>query len=60
MTNLKIKTDEGLLQKLAEAAKRKLTDKEIEKQRISIIFAGLPHESAMSKIDIEKVLKKAS
>ncbi len=60
MTNLSLKTDTKLLERLAKAAKRKLTADEVEKQRISFIFSGMPKDSGMSKIDIEKVLKKAS
>lgn len=60
MTEVNIKTNEALLKRLEEAAKRKLTKEEIEKQRISFIYSGMPKESGMSKVDIEKALKKVS
>ena len=55
-----IKSDEKLLKSLEEAAKRQLSDAEREQQRISFIYAGMPKDSSMSKIDIARILKKAS
>lgn len=60
MSEISMKTDETLLKQLIEAAKKKLTKEEVELQRISIIFSGMPKESEMSKVDIEKALKIAS
>jgi hypothetical protein len=60
MKKVTLKTDESLIKRLTEAAKIKLTKEEIEKQRVSIIFSGMPKESAMSKVDIERALQKAS
>lgn len=60
MAKFSVKTDEKLLEQIAKAAKRKLTPEEIEQQRLSFIYAGLPKDSPMSKVEIEKVLKKAS
>lgn len=60
MPEVTIKTDEKLLKRLEEAAKRKLTEREIEKQRISFIYSGMPKENGMSKIEIARALKKVS
>lgn len=60
MINLKVKTDEKLLKRLEEAAKRKMTKEEKMKQRISFIYAGMSHDSSISKQRIEEILNKAS
>ena len=60
MSDAKMKTDAALIERLEKAAKRKLTKKEIEAQRLSFIYSGMPHESSMSKIKIKRVLKQAS
>lgn len=59
MAVLTTKTDKSLLNRLAESAKRGLTASEIQQQRISFIYAGMPVDSDMSKVDIEKSLAKA-
>ena len=60
MVEVKFRTNEALLERLKAAAKRKRTDEEIEKQRISIIYSGMSEESGMTKADIERVLKRVS
>ncbi|WP_346892931.1 hypothetical protein [uncultured Roseibium sp.] len=59
MATLTIRTDDGLLKKLMESAKEKLTKEEFQKQRVSIVFAGMPKDSGMTKIEIEKVLAES-
>lgn len=59
MAEVKIQTNKELLEKLEALAKRGITKEEIEKQRVSFIFAGMPKSSAMSKLDIERELKRA-
>ncbi|MEE4014245.1 hypothetical protein V1T76_19420 [Roseibium sp. FZY0029] len=59
MAMLSIKTDDGLLQKLSESAQKKLTKEQIKKQRVSIVFAGMPKNSGMTKVEIEKVLAES-
>ena len=59
VAKLEIQTDQDLLKKLEELAKRGLTKEEAEKQRISFIYSGMPNNSGMSKIQIEKSLKRA-
>lgn len=58
MTVLTLKTDEGLLDRLASSAKKGLTKAEVESQRVSFIFAGLPEESGMTKMEIQETLSK--
>lgn len=60
MTDRTIETDEGLLRRLNQAAKRKMTEEEIKEQRVSFIFAGMPKESSMSKVQIKETLSRAS
>ena len=60
MAELKIKTDANLLKRLGEAAQSTLSKEEVKKQRLSFIYAGMPKESGMSKVQIEKTLSKAS
>ena len=60
MARLTITTNDGLLERLSQSAKRKLTKNEIDKQRISFIYAGMPKLSDMSKAEIEDTLSKAS
>ena len=60
MKEVIIKTDPALLDELKDAAKRTLTDEERRKQRVSFIYSGLPKHSSMSKVDIERALKRVS
>ncbi len=55
-----LKSNKELLKKIGKAAKRKISEKEKQQQRISFIYAGVSRHSDISKIDIEKSLKKAS
>lgn len=59
MGKLTIETDKALLKKLSKLAEQGLSEKEIEKQRVSFIFAGMPKNSGMSKLEIKKALKSA-
>jgi len=59
MAELEVRTSKKLLEKLEALAKRGLTAKEIHEQRVSFIYAGMPKNSGMSKIDIERELNKA-
>lgn len=60
MVQVKYRTDSELVKRLEAAAKRKRTQEEIEKQRVSFIYSGMGKKSGMSKADIEKAIKKAS
>lgn len=60
MDDQRVEKKQRLLDRLAKAGGKKLTKDEIDKQRISMIYAGLSHESGMSKEDIKKVLEEAS
>lgn len=59
MAELNIKTNQELIAKLEELAKRGLTPEEVEAQRLSFIFSGMPNNSGMSKLDIKRELKRA-
>ena len=59
MAKLTIQTNRDLLDKLTKLAERGLSEEEIEKQRVSFIFAGMPKNSGMSKLEIKKALKSA-
>ena len=60
MTAQNIRTDEKLLARLQEAAKRDKTPEEVERQRLSLIYSGLPKDSSLTKIQIRQLLNKAS
>jgi hypothetical protein len=53
-TNLK--TDAGLLEQLAWAAKRHITRDELHAQRVSFIYGNLPEGSTITRQHIEEVL----
>jgi len=59
MAQIDIHTDDKLLKKLNASVKRGITSEEIEKQRISFIYSGMPEKSKLSKLEIEKALKTA-
>lgn len=54
MRTANVSTDKKLLEALNRAAKRTLSKEEIESQRISFIWAGLPKKTAVTKADIKK------
>lgn len=51
-----LKTDSGLLERLALAAKRTITRRELHEQRVSFIVGGLPKDSTVTREHIEAVL----
>ena len=53
-----LKTKAELLKLLSDASKRKPTSEEIEKQRISFIFANLSKDSTVTRDQIEEVLRE--
>ena len=52
--------DPSLIARLKAAAERELTVAERQAQRVSHIMAGLPAESSLTRIDVEKVLERAN
>jgi len=52
-----LQTDPALLKLLKEAAKRKITEEEKRKQRISFIMSGISRGSSVTRRDVEKALK---
>ena len=57
MTELQVKTDAGLWQRLSDSAKRDFGEGEAEEQRVSFIYSGLSKKSALTKAEIKKTLK---
>ena len=53
-----IRTDAKLLARLRKAASVAMTSDQLRRQRISFIHGNLPHESTMSRDEIEKALDK--
>lgn len=53
-----IRTDEALLARLRRAANVDMTGDQLRAQRISFIHGNLPHESTMSRDEIERTLEK--
>lgn len=51
-----LKTDSGLLERLALAAKQTITREELHEQRVSFIMGGLPEASTVTREHIERVL----
>jgi len=49
-------TEPGLLERLAEAAKRTITRDEMHEQRISFIYGNLSEDSTITREQIERVL----
>jgi hypothetical protein len=53
-----IRTDAALLARLRRAASMAMTGDQLRAQRISFIHGNMPHESTMSRDEIEKALDK--
>ncbi|MEM9086048.1 MAG: hypothetical protein AAGB23_09015 [Pseudomonadota bacterium] len=51
-------TDVNLLQRLAEAAKRKVSAHERRQQRLSFVYGNLPKNSDMTKSDVARALRQ--
>lgn len=58
MPTVKIKTDETLLRRLHDAARRVLTKNELHRQRVSFIYGNLPEQSTITRNQIEEALAK--
>ena len=57
MRTANISTDAKLLELLKKSAKKKLSEQEIESQRLSFILSGLPKKSEMTKAEIKKAIR---
>jgi hypothetical protein len=55
-TMIELKTQESLLRALKQAAARRLTAEELEKQRVSFIVGSLKESSAVTRARIREVL----
>lgn len=53
-----IKTDAGLLKRLAASTKKKASKARLHKQRVSFIYGALPSDSTITRDQIESVLAK--
>jgi hypothetical protein len=53
-----LKTDSGLLERLALAATRQISRDELHEQRVSFIYGNLPEGSTITREHIEEVLAK--
>jgi hypothetical protein len=53
-----LKTDPGLLERLAMAASRSITRSELHEQRISFIIGNLPKDSTITRDQIVSVLNR--
>lgn len=53
-----IQTDAALLARLRKAASMSMTSDQLRRQRISFIHGNMPHESTMSRDEIEQALDK--
>jgi hypothetical protein len=51
-----IKTDDGLLRALSEAAKRKPNQEQAHRQRVSYIMSSLGRNSGVTREKVERVL----
>lgn len=53
-----IATSQELLDRLSAAAKRNLSGAEIHKQRVSFVMSAVDDDSAITKDQVERVLKE--
>ena len=53
-----IRTDEAFLARLRKAAATAMTGDQLRAQRISFIHGSMPHESTLSRDEIEQALDK--
>ena len=56
MRKIELSTNEKLLEKLIKAVEKGISDKDIESQRISIIYSGLPKNSVLTKEQIKRAV----
>ena len=53
-----IRTDAALLARLQRAASAPMTSDQLRRQRLSYIHGNMPHESTMSRDEIEQALQQ--
>jgi len=51
-----VKTDQELLKNIEDAVKKGISKTDIENQRISIIYAGMPKDSEITKDEIRRAV----
>jgi len=52
------KTDQGLLERLKEAATRTVSSREIREQRVSFVYGNLPKGVTMTREEVRKSLER--
>ena len=52
------KTDQRLIDRLERAARHSMTADEIRQQRVSFVYGNLPHDSTMTKSQVERALAR--
>ncbi len=57
MQKIDLTTDKKLLNKINKAMKKGISKTDIENQRISIIFAGMPKDSEITKEQIKALVR---
>ena len=55
---IQIKTDQELIRRLEEAARKSVSIKELYEQRMSFILGNLPKDSTVTREQIERVLNR--
>jgi len=51
------KTDETLLKRLRESARKPLTKAQIAEQRISWVYGNLPNDSTLTRDEVARIIK---
>lgn len=51
------KTDEALLERLRESARRPLTKREVAEQRISWVYGNLPDDSTLTRDEVARIIE---
>ena len=49
--------EEAAIERMKQAAKRRMTKEEIMEQRISWVYGNLPHRMKMSRDEVERLIR---
>lgn len=52
------KTDQQLLERLHDAAKRPVSSEELRKQRVSFVYGNMPADSSMTRHQVRVALER--
>ncbi len=52
-----LKTDDALIKRMEDSAKKPITKEELERQRVSFVYGNLPNDSTITRDRVAKKIK---